>query len=156
VAIGGRENAGSMWGGMLDDVRIYNRALTASEISVVMTGDPNLARDPVPANGSAPDVEHTTSLSWTRGVNAAQHDVYFGTDAGAVQNATPSEPMGVYMGSRARLATGVSMRSMISIPRARGKAVSGALQWPIILLWMTLKPMTTPIIGYTMYGQTTS
>ena len=55
VAIGGRENAASMWGGMLDDVRIYNRALAASEVKVVMTGDPNLASDPSPADKSMPD-----------------------------------------------------------------------------------------------------
>ncbi len=101
VAIGGRENAGSMWGGMLDDVRIYNRALAASEVQVVMTGDPNLARDPHPADKSMPDDKHATPLTWTKGVNATQHDVYFGTDAGAVLNATPAVPLGVYRGRQA-------------------------------------------------------
>jgi len=101
VAIGGRENAGSMWGGMLDDVRIYNRALAASEIQVAMTGDPNLARDPSPMDKSTPDEKHATPLTWTKGVNAAEHDVYFGADAGAVLNATPAVPLGVYQGRQA-------------------------------------------------------
>jgi len=101
LALGGRDGASHMWGGMLDDVRIYNRALTASEVKVVMTGDPNLATDPRPAIGSTPDQEHATPLSWTKGVNAAEHDVYFGPDASAVQNATPSDPIGVYYGRSA-------------------------------------------------------
>jgi hypothetical protein len=101
VAIGGRENANSMWGGMIDDVRIYNRALADSEVKVVMTGDPNLASDPHPADKSMPDEAHATPLTWTKGANAAEHDVYFGTDAGAVQNATPADPLGVYQGRQA-------------------------------------------------------
>jgi hypothetical protein len=98
VAIGGRDGAAHMWAGMIDDVRIYNRALTASEVQIVMTGDPNVARDPMPADRSTPDQEHATPLSWKAGANAARHDVYFGTSAGAVQNAAPSDPMGVYWG----------------------------------------------------------
>jgi len=98
VAIGGRERASNMWGGMLDDVRIYNRALAGTEVQVVMTGDPNLASDPMPADRSVPDELHATPLTWTAGANAVQHDVYLGTDAGAVQNATPADPLGVYRG----------------------------------------------------------
>ncbi|MCX5644522.1 MAG: hypothetical protein NTZ17_07525 [Phycisphaerae bacterium] len=101
VAIGGRENATAMWGGMLDDVRIYNRSLAASEIQVVMSGDPNLARDPSPMDTATPDEKHAAPLTWTKGVNATEHDVYFGTDAGAVQNATPAIPLGVYQGRQA-------------------------------------------------------
>jgi hypothetical protein len=100
VAIGGRESASAMWGGMIDDARIYNRALTASEVQVAMTGDPNLAMNPQPADRSTPDEPHATPLTWTRGANAAQHDVYFGTSFGAVQNATPSDPLGVYVDRR--------------------------------------------------------
>ena len=101
VAIGGRENATAMWGGMLDDVRIYNCALAASEIQVVMSGDPNLARDPSPMDRATPDEKVAAPLTWTAGVNATEHDVYFGTDAGAVQNATPAVPLGVYQGRQA-------------------------------------------------------
>ena len=101
VAIGGREAASSMWGGMLDDVRIYNRALAASEIQVVMSGDPNLARNPSPMDTATADEKQATPLTWTPGVNATEHDVYFGTDAGAVQNATPTVPLGVYQGRQA-------------------------------------------------------
>ena len=101
VALGGRENASAMWGGMLDDVRIYNRALAASEIQVVMSGDPNLARNPSPMDTATADEKDATPLTWTPGVNATEHDVYFGTDAGAVQNATPAVALGVYQGRQA-------------------------------------------------------
>jgi regulation of enolase protein 1 (concanavalin A-like superfamily) len=105
VAIGGRMQAAWLWGGRIDDVRMYNRALTASEILVVYTGDPNLATNPLPADRSRPEREDATILSWKPGINAAEpplkgHDVYFGTDAGAVQNATTASYPGVQYFSR--------------------------------------------------------
>jgi hypothetical protein len=42
-----------------------------------------------PANG-ATDVNHTPILSWNAGLDAVQHDVYFGTDAAAVAAADAS------------------------------------------------------------------
>ncbi len=47
--------------------------------------------DPNPANGAV-DVEQTPILTWTAGVYAASHEVYFGDDADAVKNATKSSP----------------------------------------------------------------
>ncbi len=38
------------------------------------------------------------SLSWSPGADAAQHDVYFGTDRNAVENADSSDRMGIYRG----------------------------------------------------------
>lgn len=73
--------------GFMDDFRIYNYALTQAEINKVMEGDPLLARNPKPADGSTPDVEHVSPMSWSPGDNAAQHDIYFGTDENAVKNA---------------------------------------------------------------------
>ncbi len=46
---------------------------------------------PDPANGAV-DVEHTPVLSWTPGVYAASHQVYFGTDKEAVRNADTASP----------------------------------------------------------------
>ena len=45
------------------------------------------ASDPNPADG-AEDVSQSQVLTWTAGGVAASHDVFFGTDAGAVANAT--------------------------------------------------------------------
>ena len=52
---------------------------------------PGAAGAPQPANGAV-DVEHTRILTWTPADNAISHDVYFGTDAEAVENATTSSP----------------------------------------------------------------
>jgi len=76
--------------GMIDDVRVYRRALSAEEIWELYnwTGkDPNLASKPVPQD-NATGVSPLTLLSWKPGINALWHDVYFGTDAEDVNNAT--------------------------------------------------------------------
>ncbi len=51
-----------------------------------------------PANGAV-DVPMTTTLTWTAADTAASHDVYFGTDAEAVRNATKASPE--YVGAKA-------------------------------------------------------
>jgi hypothetical protein len=65
--------------GMLDDVRIYDKALSADEVLLVMQGGegfPN-AFAPDPADGSLyPDT--WVNLSWRPGDFAQTHDVYFG------------------------------------------------------------------------------
>ncbi len=73
--------------GMIDDVRVYNRILTAEEITDAMRGDPLVAWNPSPANGSMPDIDTALPLSWSPGDNVSQHDVYFGTDQDAVADA---------------------------------------------------------------------
>jgi hypothetical protein len=46
---------------------------------------------PEPANGAV-DVKQTTILTWSHGVFADSHQVYFGTDKDAVKNADTSSP----------------------------------------------------------------
>ena len=82
--------------GIIDDVRIYNKPLTAADIPDIMRGDTSLAWDPSPADGSVTDVERAAVLSWKAGDKAAQHDVYFGTDRTAVRTADTSDTTGVY------------------------------------------------------------
>jgi len=82
--------------GFLDDFHIYNQALTSIEIARIITGDPTLASKPRPANRATVDIEHVTPINWLPGENAAQHDVYFGTDANAVENADISDTTGIY------------------------------------------------------------
>ncbi|MHC4435573.1 MAG: hypothetical protein ACYTBS_27425, partial [Planctomycetota bacterium] len=53
---------------------------------------------PQPANGSV-DVPMIVTLGWTAADNAASHEVYFGTDADAVKNATTASPE--YIGPKA-------------------------------------------------------
>jgi len=71
--------------GLIDDVRIYNRALAENEIQQVMRGDPLLAGSPNPSPGAVVDIRDATALSWAAGNTAASHDVYFGTDKAALE-----------------------------------------------------------------------
>jgi len=47
----------------------------------------NTAYDPSPADGAV-DIDPDITLTWTPGIDAASHDVYFGTDETAIENAT--------------------------------------------------------------------
>ncbi|MBL7187383.1 MAG: hypothetical protein ISS70_13765 [Phycisphaerae bacterium] len=59
---------------------------------------PGAVGNPQPANGAV-DVPMIATLSWTPADNAASSDLYFGTDADAVKNATKASPE--YIGNRA-------------------------------------------------------
>ena len=84
--------------GLLDDVRIYDKALTQEELERVMRIDPLRAWGPQPATGSIVDIRMATPLTWTDGDNASKHDVYFGTDAAAVAAADCPDTTGIYRG----------------------------------------------------------
>ncbi len=80
VLIGSRNDCGNCgWPGSIDDVRIYNEALTADGIIQVMIGmPPGAASNPNPAN-EATDVPRDVVLSWTPGEFAPPvngHTVY--------------------------------------------------------------------------------
>ncbi|MHC4500244.1 MAG: LamG domain-containing protein [Planctomycetota bacterium] len=59
---------------------------------------PGAVGNPQPANGAA-DVQKIETLSWTAADSAASHELYFGMDADAVNNATSTSPE--YIGPRA-------------------------------------------------------
>jgi len=59
---------------------------------------PLRASSPSPANGAVGAKLASTLLKWSPGDSAASHDVYFGTDANAVKNATTTSPE--YKGSK--------------------------------------------------------
>jgi hypothetical protein len=79
--------------GLMDDVRVYNKALTSEEIQKVLAGDPRLAWDPQPAANATADIRAATSLNWMAGEQAAQHDVYLGKDKDAVKIADATSPL---------------------------------------------------------------
>ncbi|MCK5679510.1 hypothetical protein KAI46_01710, partial [bacterium] len=67
--------------GKIDDVRIYNYVLSASEIAYLAgAAAPGAASNPSPEN-EATSVAVDTSLSWTAGSDATSHTVYFGQDS---------------------------------------------------------------------------
>ncbi len=82
--------------GRIDDVRIYNRALTDVEIQSLLVSAQ--ANKPVPANNVTDVPRDGRSLSWTPGFGAVKHDVYFGTDATAVNDAAANSPLLVSAG----------------------------------------------------------
>jgi hypothetical protein len=86
----------SYFNGVIDDVRVYTKALTTEEIKLAMRGDPLLAWDPSPVSRSTPDIDRAIPLSWKPGDKAAQHDVYLGTDETAVTEADASDTTGIY------------------------------------------------------------
>lgn len=95
--IGSHKNmaAASRWTGILDDLRLYNRALTQEEVQTAMLGiPPELATEPIPANEQT-DVPRDAALAWTPGEFAATHDVYLGTAFDDVNDADRANPLGV-------------------------------------------------------------
>jgi hypothetical protein len=92
-------NTGSNnFNGAMDDVRLYNKALTQDEIMETMRGNPLIAGIPNPANGSTSSITKAIPLRWSPGEKASQHDVYFGTDIDSVTDADTSDTAGVYRG----------------------------------------------------------
>ena len=76
------------WDGLIDDVRIYNEALTAEDIKDIMKGEGYpYSIGPDPADGSLYEDTWVT-LSWTPGDFAVSHDVYLGDNFDDVYNGT--------------------------------------------------------------------
>jgi hypothetical protein len=91
--------ANTYFEGVLDDVRIYDKILTQAEVQQTMRGDLLAAWNASPKNNAIVDVDRAKQpLTWSRGDNAAQHDVYLGTDKDAVGNADASDATGIYRG----------------------------------------------------------
>ena len=100
ISIGARAwNSARYFIGAIDDVRIYNKALTGQEIQQVMQGIAPVAGDPRPARGAIADIRDVPSLSWSAGATAVSHDIYLGTDRNAVADAGKSAPE--YKGNQA-------------------------------------------------------
>ena len=86
------------FGGLLDEVRVYNRALSAVEILSAMEGQPwPYASNPNPADGALHAGTWVT-LSWTPGELAASHDIYLGDNYDDVNTAATGS--GLYRGSQ--------------------------------------------------------
>ena len=79
-----------IYDGALDDFRIYDQALTAEDIAIVMTGAGSkypFASSPNPANGAL-HADTWASMSWRAGDFAVSHDVYFGDNFDDINNGT--------------------------------------------------------------------
>jgi regulation of enolase protein 1 (concanavalin A-like superfamily) len=84
----------------IDDLRVYNHALSAAEVQDVMNNVvavPAAAAEPSPAD-KATDVPRDAVLGWKPGDFAKTHDVYFGTAFADVNAAGTANPLGVLVG----------------------------------------------------------
>ena len=80
----GGTSTGDYFGGLIDDVRIYDNVLSASEIASMSGGYPK-AYGPTPNDGAI--YENTwASLDWKAGTFAVSHDVYIGESFDDVNN----------------------------------------------------------------------
>ncbi|NOR67202.1 MAG: hypothetical protein GQ528_07585, partial [Woeseiaceae bacterium] len=88
IGNGVRDDQNGFFSGLIDDVRIYDHALTEAEILAAMaggTGGYPFALSPDPADGTL--IEATwASLSWSAGDFAVSHDVYLGDNFDDVNN----------------------------------------------------------------------
>ncbi|TKJ36407.1 MAG: hypothetical protein CEE38_11350 [Planctomycetes bacterium B3_Pla] len=90
--------------GTLELEKVYYWRVDEFDVVATFKGEvwsfttPGAVGNPDPANGAV-DVQMTATLTWTPADSAASHQVYFGTDAEAVNNATTDSPE--YQGSKA-------------------------------------------------------
>jgi len=100
IRLGSAAEDDVFYDGLMDDVRLFDRALSADEIVEIMSKgeDPRRPGSPQPGNSALATLIEATSLSWSPGEGASEHDVYFGTDPDAVANAEASDTSGVYRG----------------------------------------------------------
>jgi hypothetical protein len=81
------------WHGLLDDLQVYDRALSQGEIEEIMEGlFRPIASDPSPVDDTV-DVLRDVVLNWKPGVFANTHDVYFGTALDDVNEASRDNPL---------------------------------------------------------------
>jgi hypothetical protein len=98
IGKGGKDMGNSSWQGLIDDLRIYSRALAPEEIQAAALADPSLAHDPTPPNDGSIDGFDFLTLTWQAGDKAVAHDVYVGANQAAVVAATPADTTGIYRG----------------------------------------------------------
>ena len=92
LKLGRHAAAANFFEGVIDDVRLYDKALSEEEILQVMRGNPLLAADPDPDPGATVDIRDATAIRWSAGDTAVSHDVYVGTNRNAVAAADNSAP----------------------------------------------------------------
>ena len=94
VRIGGRKDGYSFFNGLLDDIRLYDRTLSATQIEKLFEGIPpmfTIAEKPNPQDGALHE-DTWVNLSWSPGDFAVSHDVYLGDNLDDVSDGTADSP----------------------------------------------------------------
>ncbi|MEN6337692.1 MAG: LamG-like jellyroll fold domain-containing protein [Phycisphaerales bacterium] len=148
--------------GLVDDFQLFHKALSDSEVVKSMNGlaDASLASSPVP-DEAVVDVHQDAVLSWKAGETAASHDVYFGTSAADVNNASRANPMGVLV-SQGQAATEFDPEGLLDFGQTyywRIDEVNGTADNTIFKgeLWsFTAEPFSYPITSLTAKASSSS
>jgi len=95
----GQWNNNQWFNGMIDDVQVYQAALTEAEILSIMDGlgDPAQASSPSPGEDVI-DVPRDVVLAWNAGDYAVKHDVYLGSSYEDVNDATAGSALMIGQG----------------------------------------------------------
>jgi len=140
--------------GMMDDFRLYDRALSVDELPDIMLGKGpglELAGAPSPEN-EAIDVPRDVVLGWTEGEFAATHDVYIGTVFEDVNDASRANPMDLLV-SQGQTETAYAPPAVLELGQTyywRVDEVNGAPDNTIFKgeVWsFTVEPLAYPIAG---------
>jgi len=73
--------------GKMDDIRIYDEALSADDVAELLIRDEAWGPNPYDGKDVAACICEEVTLLWNSGRYAASHDVYFGTDYNDVEDA---------------------------------------------------------------------
>jgi len=147
--------------GVLDEVALFNVALTEAQIQEAMKGlASSKAVSPIPQDESA-DVPRDTSLSWTGTDTAATHNVYFGTNWEDVNGASTATPLGVLV-SEGQTATTYTPDNALAYGQTyfwRVDEVNGAPDFTVFKgnVWsFTVEPFVYPIENVVATSNVTS
>ena len=92
--VGANTLDGRYYEGLMDEVKVYDVALTEAQVAASMRTTVGIASEPSPESEQT-DVPRDVVLGWVAGEFAATHDVYFGTSFDDVNNAGRSNALGV-------------------------------------------------------------
>ncbi|MEA3226848.1 MAG: LamG domain-containing protein, partial [Planctomycetota bacterium] len=125
-ALGINRNHSNWMAATIDELRVYDHALTADEIQTIMvSGAGRLphARRPNPADGA--QLEQTwVSLTWGPGDGAVSHDLYFGTNFDEVNDGAE----GTFIGN---LASTQQVVGFPGFPASEGLQPGTAYYWRV-------------------------
>ncbi len=145
--------------GALDEVALFNVALTEEEIREVMNGlASSQALSPNPEN-QATDVRYDTSLAWTAADTAATHNVYFGASGEDVNAAGTNSPLGVLV-SEGQAETTYTPEDVLTYGQTyfwRIDEVNGAPDYTVSRgkIWsFTVEPFAYPVAPVTATAST--
>jgi len=145
--------ADAYYQGALDDFRIYDVALTQSDILKVMKGGGyGIAGGPSPAD-KATDIQRDATLSWAPGEFAKTHDVYLGASFADVNNASRTNATSALV-SRGQDANSYDPPAVLELGETYYWRVDEVNAVPTTIfkgdIWsFTVEPVSYPITGIT-------